>query len=251
MYFMSNRFLKDRSDAGVQLARKLKQYRDMRDEAVVLGLPRGGIVIGYHVARELRLPLDMIVSRKIGCPGHEEYAVGALAQDGSVELEHDTLRMMHLSERDLQPTIDKERREAQRRLKAYRGDRPPLDLTNKIAILVDDGIATGSTAKASLRMLKKSNCKKVVLAVPVMPADRVRAFATMVDELVFVQAPKDFHAVGQFYERFDQTEDEEVLHLMKLNAEDLQQWMAEESKGADQATKAERHPRTYSQAAAH
>jgi putative phosphoribosyl transferase len=80
MYFMSNRFLKDRSDAGVQLARKLKQYRDMRDEAVVLGLPRGGIVIGYHVARELRLPLDMIVSRKIGCPGHEEYAVGALAQ---------------------------------------------------------------------------------------------------------------------------------------------------------------------------
>jgi len=249
MYFMSNRFLKDRSDAGVQLARKLKQYRDMRDEAVVLGLPRGGIVIGYHVARELRLPLDMIVSRKIGCPGHEEYAVGALAQDGSVELEQDTLRMMHLSERDLQPTIDKERREAQRRLKAYREDRPPLDLTNKIAILVDDGIATGSTAKASLRMLKKSNCRKVVLAVPVMPADRVRSFAAMVDELVFVQAPKDFHAVGQFYERFDQTEDEEVLHLMRRNAEELQQWEAE-SKGADQP-KAERQPRSYSQAAAH
>jgi putative phosphoribosyl transferase len=247
MYFVSNRFLKDRADAGVQLARKLSKYRDMRDEAIVLGLPRGGIVIGYHVARELRLPMDMIVSRKIGCPGHEEYAVGALAQDGSVELDTGALRMLSLSEADLQPTIDKERREAQRRMKVYRGDRPPLDLTNKIAILVDDGIATGSTAKASLRMLQKSNCKKVVLAVPVMPADRVKAFAGMVDELVFVQAPRDFHAVGQFYERFDQTEDEEVLDLMRRNAEDLQRWEAE-AKGT--AAPSER-TQSYSKAASH
>jgi putative phosphoribosyl transferase len=247
MYFVSNRFLKDRADAGVQLARKLGQYRDMRDEAIVLGLPRGGMVIGYQVARELRLPMDMIVSRKIGCPGHEEYAVGALAQDGSVELDKGTLRMLSLTEADLQPTIDKERREAQRRMKLYRGDRPPLDLTGKIAILVDDGIATGSTAKSSLRMLQKSNCKKVVLAVPVMPADRVSAFASMVDELVFVQAPRDFHAVGQFYERFDQTEDEEVLDLMRRNAEDLQRWEAE-AKGT--AAPSER-TQSYSKAASH
>lgn len=179
MFFMSHRFLRDRADAGVQLARKLGHYRNMRDEAVVLGLPRGGVVIGYYVARELRLPLDIIVSRKIGCPGHEEYAVGALAQvgrsrlhevdirlnerwwpfleqDGSVELERDALRMLSLSEEQLQPTIEKERQEAQRRLREYRGDRPPLDLEGKIAILVDDGIATGSTAKAALRMLNKS-----------------------------------------------------------------------------------------------
>jgi putative phosphoribosyl transferase len=248
MYFMSHRFLRDRADAGVQLARKLGHYRNMRDEAVVLGLPRGGVTIGYYVARELRLPLDIIVSRKIGCPGHEEYAVGALAQDGSVELERDTLRMLSLSESQLQPTIEKERREAQRRLKEYRGDRPPLDLEGKIAILVDDGIATGSTAKAALRMLSKSKAKKVVLAVPVMPYDRVVPFSKMVDELIYVDAPKDFHAVGQFYQRFDQTEDEEVLDLMRRNMEECSMWAAEgkhEPRARDQAR------RTYSEAATH
>jgi len=224
MFYMSNRFLRDRADAGVKLAQKLVHYRDMPEEAVVVGLPRGGVVIGYHVAHALHLPLDIIVSRKIGCPGHEEFAVGALAQDGSVDLERDTLNMLRLSEHDLRPTIEKERLEAQRRLKAYRGDRPPLDLSGKVAILVDDGIATGSTAKASLRMLSKSNAKRIVLAVPVMPSDKVPAFSAMVNELVYLQAPKDFHAVGQFYQRFDQTADEEVLDLLKLNNQECQRW---------------------------
>jgi len=224
MFFASQRFLRDRADAGRQLARKLGQYYGMTNDAIVLGLPRGGVVTGYYVAKELHLPLDIIVSRKIGCPGHEEYAVGALAQDGSVELDEEALRMLRLNPSHLQPTIDRERLEAQRRLKAYRGGRPPLNLDNKVAILVDDGIATGSTAKAALRMLRKSNARRVVLAVPVMPHDRVSAFSRMVDELVFVDAPRDFHAVGQFYQSFDQTGDEEVLELMRRNEEECEQW---------------------------
>jgi len=132
-------------------------------------------------------------------------------------MDNDTLRSLGLSINDLQRTIQKERDEAQRRLVVYRGDRGPLELKGKIAILVDDGIATGSTARAALRMISKSDPAKVVLAVPVLPSDRVPAFKRLVDDLVYIEAPKDFHAVGQFYQKFDQTEDDEVIDLLRKN----------------------------------
>jgi putative phosphoribosyl transferase len=215
--------LQDREDGGRRLAEKLSQYSGMKDDAVVFGLPRGGVVTAYYVATELGLPLDVTIARKIGCPFHEELALGALTPDGTYELDERLMQRFSLKLSDLTPVIERERKEAERRVKEYRGNKPPLNLENKIVILVDDGIATGATAKAALLGLRKRHPRKVVLAAPVMPFDRVGQFHGLVDELVVLAAPKRFNAVGQFYNMFDQTEDEEVLEKLRDANERLQQ----------------------------
>jgi len=187
-----------------------------------LALPRGGVVTGYQIAEELHLPLDIFVVRKIGAPQNEELAVGALSQDGNLQLDRRLMEYLSITEEDLRKTIDHERLEAARRLKVYRSGRSPISLEGKTVILCDDGIATGSTAKVAIHGIRTHNPKQIILAVPVMPIKGFEEFSKIVDDVVYLETPKNFHAVGQFYQRFDQTQDKEVLELLQKNWEQQQ-----------------------------
>lgn len=203
----------DRAEGARELAKKLKSYVGQAD-TIVLGLPRGGVVTAAVVAEELGLPLDIIVARKIGAPMSPELAVGALTADGAVHLNKPLMATLNVTEEDVAETIEAEQAEAKRRQTTYRGDRPPLDMKNKVVVLVDDGIATGATMKAAVVASKKGGAKKVIVAVPVLPAESVGDMAKAADELVYVMAPDDFMAVGEFYSEFRQVEDEEVVKLL-------------------------------------
>ncbi len=207
-------FFIDRVDAGKKLAEKLIKFKDIKN-GIVLGLPRGGLPVAFEVAQALNLPLDIVVPRKIGMPGQPELAVGAVCEDGSVIFNESLLRMANLKPADLQPIIDKERQEAQRRLKKYRGDRPKLDLQDKVVILVDDGIATGSTMRAAIASAKANGAEKIIVAVPVIPPNTIPTMQEEVDQVIYLDAPAYFGAVGAFYQNFGQTEDEEVIALME------------------------------------
>ncbi len=204
---------KDRHDAGKQLAALLQEYKGKKD-VTVIGLPRGGVVTASEVTKELGLPLDIVVPRKIGAPGHEEFAMGALCEEGDAILDQDTIDYLDVPEAYLDAKIAEEKKEAQRRLKLYRGDRPPLDLKGKTAILVDDGIATGSTMRAAIASARRKGAAKVVVAVPVTARDSAKTISDEADELVYVDAPLFFGAVARFYKIFEQTEDEEVIEIM-------------------------------------
>jgi putative phosphoribosyl transferase len=199
----------DRIDAGAQLARALERYRGAAD-AVVLGIPRGGVVVAAEVARILGLPLDIVVVRKIGAPGNPEYAVGAMDEDGSVI----SGRLGLVSDAYLAGEGRANRVEIERRVAAYRGGRPAPDLTGRTAILVDDGIATGLTSLAAIGFVRSRGATRVVLATPVVASDTARKLAGEADELVAVETPRVFRAVGEFYDRFGQTTDVEVQALM-------------------------------------
>ncbi len=207
-------FFVDRVDAGKKLAEKLLKFKDIKN-GIVLGLPRGGLPVAFEVAQILNLPLDIVVPRKIGLPGQPELAVGAVCEDGSVIFNEPLLRMANLKPADLQPIIDKERQEAQRRLKKYRGDRPELDLKGKVVILVDDGIATGSTMRAAIASAKAKGAEKIIVAVPVIPPSTISIMKEEVDEIIYLDAPILFGAVGAFYQNFGQTTDEEVIALIE------------------------------------
>ena len=207
-------FFIDRVDAGKKLAEKLLKFKDI-ENCIVLGLPRGGLPVAFEVAQILNLPLDIVVPRKVGLPGQPELAVGAVCEDGSVIFNESLLRMANLKPADLQPIIDKERQEAQRRLKKYRGDRPELDLKGKVVILVDDGIATGSTMRAAIASAKAKGAEKIIVAVPVIPPSTISIMKEEVDEIIYLDAPILFGAVGAFYQNFGQTTDEEVIALMQ------------------------------------
>jgi putative phosphoribosyl transferase len=200
---------RDRVDAGEQLARELERYRD-DPAAIVLGIPRGGAVVAAAVARELRLPLDIVVARKIGAPGNPEYAVAAVDEDGGIVRG----RLEGVGEEYLARAAAEERAEIERRLREYRGGRAALDVAGKTALLVDDGIATGLTALAAARFLKARGAARVVLAAPVIARDTAAALRRAADELVAVSQPAVFYAVGQFYDSFPQTSDDEVRDLM-------------------------------------
>jgi putative phosphoribosyl transferase len=204
----------DRIDAGKQLAIKLKIYHGHPD-AIVIALPRGGVVTGYHIAQQLNLPLDIVVPRKIGAPFNPELAVGAITEDGSVHLDKKLMVQLDVTEQELETIIAEEKQEAQRRLETYRGDRPPLNLENKIVILVDDGVATGATMKAAIKSVQTHKPQKIIVVIPVAPADAVDKFTSMVDKVIVLATPEDFVAISQFYTVFDQTEDEEVIELLK------------------------------------
>lgn len=205
---------KDRVDAGKQLAQQLMPYKD-DPNAIVVGLPRGGVVTAKEIANELNLPLDIVVPRKIGAPFNEEMAVGAITQDGDVVWNEEIMRSYHLKPEDLAETIAKERSEAQRRLSLYRPDRGPLNLKDKTVLLVDDGIATGATMMAAIAYAKKEGAKKIIVGTPVATVDTLEKIAEQVDAVVSVTLPKVFMGISAFYESFPQTSDEEVIAIMQ------------------------------------
>ncbi len=204
---------RDREEGGRQLAALLKRYRE--ESPIVLGLPRGGVPVAFQVARALRAPLDVIVARKIGAPHFPEYALGAIAEGGAVFIDPFALREAGVDERELGAIAEREAVELARRVRIYRGDRPLPGIRDRTAILVDDGIATGRTARAAIRALRQLRPRRLVLAAPVVAAESAEEIRGEVDDLVYVQAPEDFTAVGLWYERFAQTTDEEVLRLLE------------------------------------
>jgi predicted phosphoribosyltransferase len=201
---------RDRADAGKRLAASLG---GPWHEPVVLGLPRGGVPVAAEVAGALGAPLEVFVARKIGAPGHAELGIGAIAE-GDVVVTTDTVTLLRVSEDDLARRVDAEREELHRRVRRYRGDRPLADVRGRDVILVDDGLATGVTAEASLRALRAMAPRRLVLAVPVGAPETVERLQVLADDVVCVELPSRFQAVGQWYGDFTPTTDEEVLrHL--------------------------------------
>lgn len=205
---------RDRYEAGETLAEQLRQYAG-RPDVVVLALPRGGVPVGYVVARELGVPLDVFVVRKLGTPGQPELAMGAIASGGVRVLNPDVVDAMGIPEWAIERVTAEEQAELERRERQYRGERPPLDARGKTAILVDDGLATGSTMRAAAAALRLEGAAKIVVAVPVASratCDQLRAEG---DDVVCASTPEPFYAVGQWYKDFAQTTDEEVHDLLE------------------------------------
>ena len=209
---------RDRREAGQMLAERLTGYRDR--SPIVLGLPRGGVVVAYEVARALGAPLDVIVTRKLGAPHNPEFGFGAVGPGGVRVVDPHTVRMLGLAEDEIEEIAAQETRELERRLERYRGDRPMPDLRERAAIVVDDGLATGGTARAAVRVVRGLQARSVVLAVPVAPPDTVESLRPEVDEMVCLHAPAGFMAVGQWYYDFGQTSDAEVIALLERAREE-------------------------------
>lgn len=203
---------RDRQDGGRRLAERLERFRGVPG-AVVAAIPRGGVVVAAEVARELGLPLDVVVVRKIGAPGNPEYAIGAMDEDGRVIRGH----VAFAGEEHLRREAERNREEIRRRVREYRGGREALDVAGRTVLLVDDGIATGLTALAAVGFLRAHGAARVVLATPVIARSSAEQLRREVDELVAVSEPVDFYAVGQFYTLFDQTGDEEVRSLLAVS----------------------------------
>ncbi len=202
----------DRSDGGRRLAALLGAYRD--GDTLVLALPRGGVPVAAEVARALAAPLDVLVARKIGAPGQPEYAVGAIAEGGGLLVDRQAASEAGIDAAALARAAEREAIELARRVERYRGGRPLPPVAGRTVLLVDDGVATGRTALAALRALRERAPRRLVLAAPVVAAATVPALRGEVDDLVAVATPEPFAAVGQWYDRFDQTTDEEVVALL-------------------------------------
>ena len=203
---------KDRRDAGRRLAKQLHLYRD-RPNVVVLALPRGGVPVGFEVAEELHVPLDVLVVRKLGAPGQPELAMGAIA-GGAVVINPDVYRYFEEDSALVDEITQRERREMQRRETAYRGRRQPLSLEGRIVILVDDGAATGASMRAAVQAARARGAEKVVVALPVCSEEAERIFRAEADDVKCIAVPSAFYAVGQWYQIFDQTGDDEVRELL-------------------------------------
>ncbi|HXF72644.1 MAG TPA: phosphoribosyltransferase family protein [Actinomycetota bacterium] len=208
----------DRVEAGERLAVALARYKGA--DAVVLAIPRGGVIVGEAVARALGLPLDVVVPRKIGAPGNPELGLGAIAPGVRV-LDEWLIERLGVTEEYLEREIEAEEREIERRERVYRAGRPPVDVGGKAAIVVDDGVATGGTAIAALRWARAQGAARVVLAVPVAPPGSVPKLAREADEVVVLETPEPFFAVGEWYRRFDQTTDEEVIAALARVAQEV------------------------------
>jgi putative phosphoribosyl transferase len=208
----------DRAEAGRFLATKLSKYSG-RDDVIVLGLPRGGVPVAYEVARALRVPLDVFIVRKLGVPGFEELAVGAIASGGVRVLNEDVARALPNANEIIEAVTKRETAELERREQEYRDGRPAPDLQGKTVILIDDGLATGATMRAAVKALRQRGVAKIVVAVPVGPPDTCREFEDEADEVVCASVPEFFQAVGQYYEDFSQTSDEEVRDLLARAAQ--------------------------------
>jgi len=207
----------DRYDAGRTLASMLKQFAN-RPDVVVLALPRGGVPVGYEVAKALNVPLDVFIVRKLGVPGHEELAMGAIASGGVVLLNNNVVRALGIPEDVVNIAAVKEERELQRREREYREGRPPLDVQGKTVILVDDGLATGSSMRAAVEALKEKGASHIIVAVPVASPRTCADFEEEVDQVICMATPEPFRAVGQWYKDFSQTRDEEVHDLLRRAA---------------------------------
>lgn len=206
---------RDRPHAGQRLAVELLKYRG--SDPVVLALPRGGVPVGYEIARSLSAPLEVIGVRKIGSPHQPELGVGAIVdgQEPQVLLDESLCASLHLSRADLEPVIEREREEMRRREEAYRGGRAATPVAGRIVIVVDDGVATGSTLRAVIEALRGRRAGRIVVAAPVAAPEALRRLRLLADEVVCLHAPAWFRAVGQFYEDFSATTDEEVVRLLK------------------------------------
>lgn len=205
-----------REDAGRRLAKRLVAYRGAG--ALVLALPRGGVVVGAEIARELHLPMEALIVRKIGHPSNPEYGLGALVEGLPPSFDEDRLRRAGISEADLLPTLLDEQREVERRMRRYREGRPLGDVRGRVVILVDDGIATGVTVRAALRALRTRRPRRIVLAVGVAAPEALNALREEVDELVCLASPATFSAVGDSYRSFDPVADDTVVALLRRRA---------------------------------
>ena len=203
----------DRAEAGRTLAGKLQHYAG-RDDTVVLALPRGGVPVAFEIARDLAVPLEVFLVRKLGVPGQEEFAMGAIAEGGVTVLSRDLLLELGIPQRAVTEAIAREQQELERREQLYRAQRPAAAVAGKTAILVDDGLATGSTMRAAAGALRRRAAKRIVVAVPVAAPAACEQFQAEVDEVVCARTPEPFHAVGEWYEDFSQTTDEEVRQLL-------------------------------------
>jgi len=207
----------DRRDAGRVLASRLPKYRG-RDDVVVLALPRGGVPVAYEVASALGVPMDVFLVRKLGTPGHRELAMGAIASGGVRVLNEDVVQWYGISDSAIERIAREEQEELERRERAYRGNRPAPDLTAKIVILIDDGLATGSTMRAAAQAMRAHRPARVVIAVPVGAPQTCAELAAVADEVICARMPEPFSAVGQWYLNFDQIDDDEVRELLQKSS---------------------------------
>ncbi len=213
---MIRRF-RDRVDAGRVLARQLERYRG-RPDLLVLALPRGGVPVAFEVARELGAPLDVFVVRKLGMPGHEEYAIGAIASGGVRIINEEAITTFGVTNAEIDAVTAEERLEVERRERRYRDGRSLPKITGKTVILVDDGLATGSTMRAAVAALREEKPARLVVAVPTAAPETCREIGALVDDMVCAMTPEPFYAVGLWYEDFGQTTDEEVHDLLAIAA---------------------------------
>lgn len=207
----------NRNEAGRALARNLSHYADCRD-VVVLALPRGGVPVGFEIARALHAPLDVFVVRKLGTPQYQELAMGAIASGGTLVLNESVVAQLRITAEDIDDVSRREHDELQRREQAFRNGRPLMPVSDRICLLVDDGLATGSTMRAAVMALRKQNPKRIVIAVPVASAETCREFEPLVEEVVCPYTPEPFIAVGRWYDDFTQLTDEEVRDYLERAA---------------------------------
>lgn len=209
---------KNREEAGELLAQELIQFRN-DPSAILLALPRGGVVVAYQLSLVLHLPLDVLITRKIGAPGNPEYALGAVSETGAVYWNREALSGLSLTERQLSAAVQAQQKEVIRRVALYRQGRPFPDLNDRTVILVDDGLATGATFFASVTTARQEHPRRVIEAVPVGPRSTVEEARQLVDQLIVLRVPDPFYAVGNFYRDFEQIEDREVLQYLNLAEE--------------------------------
>ncbi|EEF62759.1 phosphoribosyltransferase [Pedosphaera parvula] len=210
----------DRTEAGQILATRLRYLAD-RPDVVVLALPRGGVPVGFEVAEELHVPLDIFVVRKLGVPGHEELAMGAIASGGIRVVNEKVVDMLGISEQLIMQAAEQEWSELQRREMLYRNGKPPAHIQGKIAILIDDGLATGASMRAAVLALRQQRPAGIIVAVPVAAPETCAAFETEVEQTVCLETPEPFYAVGLYYRHFPQVSDEEVREMINQCAEDV------------------------------
>ncbi len=208
---------RDRAEAGRMLAETLREYAN-RDEVVVLALPRGGVPVGFEVAKALKAPLDVFVVRKLGLPGQEELAMGAIASGGVRVLNRELIRAVGIPNDVVEQVTQEEQRELERREREYRDGRPPVDVRGRTVILVDDGLATGSSMRVAVLALKKKEPTRIVVAVPVAPRESCAELEAVADRVVCAVTPEPFGGVGQWFADFSQTSDEEVRDLLRRAA---------------------------------
>ena len=213
-------FFTDRVDAGKRLASALKDFSGKK--GIVLAIPRGGVVVGYMIAKALNLPLDVIIPRKIGAPDNPELAIGAVAEDGTAILDGNLIKYLGVSREYIKEETERQKQEIGRRLKLYRQDASYPNLKGLDVIVVDDGIATGSTMKAALASGKNRGAASITVAVPVGPPSTIDELEKMADRVVCLHTPESFQAIGEFYTDFSQTSDEEVIGLLRENKRNLE-----------------------------
>jgi putative phosphoribosyl transferase len=207
---MAFQLFKDRHEGGKLLAKELARY-ERAEDAIVIALPRGGVVVGYDICLALALPLDVLITRKLGTPWNPELAMGAIAETGYVHMNSDVMREYHVTQAQLDREMESQKSEIQRRIQRYRGGQAMASLKGKTVILVDDGIATGATFYASIGAISKQETARLVAAVPVAPPRIVAELKGLVDEVVVLYSTERFFGIGQFYEQFPQVDDEEVV----------------------------------------